>query len=42
MTEKKEHCGSETEYLSGIHIFDNNGVNALSSIIITILAILIY
>lgn len=41
-TEKKEHCGRESEYLSGVRFIDNNGVNAISSVIITALAMLIY
>lgn len=41
-TEKKQHCGSPTEYLSGLRFLDNNGVNAVSSVIITALAMLIY
>lgn len=42
VTEKKAHCGSPTAYLSGVRFIDNNGVNAISSVIITALAALIY
>lgn len=42
VTEKKEHCGKPAAYLSGVRFIDNNWVNALSSIIITAAALLIF
>ena len=40
--EKKRHCDTDTEYHSGWRVIDNNGVNALSSVIITALAYLVF
>lgn len=42
VTEKREHCGHPTNYLSGVSFIDNNAVNALSSIIVTAAALLIF
>ena len=42
VTENKEHCGKPAAYLSGVRFIDNNWVNALSSIIITAAALLIF
>lgn len=42
ITEKTEHCGEKTEYYSGLRYVNNNGVNFLSSVIVTALACLVY
>lgn len=41
VTEKKEHCGTATEYLSGLRFVNNNWVNALSSVAVTALAMVV-
>lgn len=41
ITEKKIHCNVKTEYYSGNKIIDNDVVNFLSNVIITIIALLI-
>ncbi len=42
ITEKKKHCEQDTVYYSGMKIINNNAVNLLSSIMITLIALLIY
>ena len=42
VTEKKLHCGAETEYHSGVKLIDNNAVNLISSVIVTALAAAFY
>ena len=42
VTEKKCHCGAETEYHSGVKRIDNNAVNLISSVIVTALAAAFY
>lgn len=42
ITEKTEHCGEKTEYFSGLRYVNNNAVNMLSSLIITLIACAVY
>lgn len=41
ITEKREHCNSETKYYSGIKFIDNNMVNLLASLIMIIICRLV-
>lgn len=41
-TEKKRHCGTETEHLSGVKCINNNAVNLISSVIVTALSTVLY